>query len=99
MLPARRFLTDAITNLVSKYVGIARTGEGVEQTEPFAFGEESLDVGHEAGSAVTTDYPAVTAPSFQERSGGWNSTPVSRATITPTLITPEERLQVAMAKQ
>src|SRR5262249_21214559 len=43
---------------VSLFVDGAKTGEGrVEQTEPFAFGEESCDVGHEAGSPVTTDYP------------------------------------------
>ena len=39
------------------FVDGKKVGEGrIEQTEPFAFGEESCDVGHEAGSRVTTDY-------------------------------------------
>ena len=42
---------------VSLFVDGKKAGEGrIEQTEPFAFGEESCDVGHEAGSPVTTDY-------------------------------------------
>jgi len=42
---------------VSLFVDGNKTGEGrIEQTEPFAFGEETCDVGHEGGSPVTTDY-------------------------------------------
>jgi len=42
----------------SLFVDGKKSGEGrIEQTEPFPFGEESLDLGHEAGSPVTSDYP------------------------------------------
>jgi arylsulfatase len=43
--------------MYSLYVDGKKAGRArIEQTEPFAFGEESLDLGHEAGSAVTSDY-------------------------------------------
>jgi hypothetical protein len=77
-----------------------KSGEGrVEQTEPFAFGEESLDLGHEAGSPVTLDYGRNGSTQFTgkvvwvEFDGGIAADDHNH------LITPEERLQVAMAKQ
>src|SRR5262245_2315049 len=43
---------------VSLFVDGKKSGEGrVKQTETFAFGEETCDIGFESGSAVTEDYP------------------------------------------
>jgi arylsulfatase len=85
---------------VSLFVDGEKAGDGrIDQTEPFAFGEESLDVGHEAGSPVTTDYPGNRAAEF---SGQVNWVEFDAGTAADDhnhLITPEERLQVAMAKQ
>jgi arylsulfatase A-like enzyme len=85
---------------ISLFVDGRNAGQGrVEQTEPFAFGEESLDVGHEAGSPVTTDYPGNHGSEF---SGQVNWVEFDAGTAADDhnhLITPEERLQVAMAKQ
>jgi len=82
------------------FVDGKKEGEGrIEQTEPFAFGEETCDVGHEGGSPVTTDYAQNGATRFSgtvnwvEFDGGIASDDQNH------LITPEERLQVAMAKQ
>jgi len=75
-------------------------GEGrIEQTEPFAFGEESLDVGHEAGSPVTTDYPPNRGAEFSGQVNWVEFDAGIAADDHNHLITPEERLQVAMAKQ
>ena len=68
---------------VSLLVDGNKAGEGrIEQTEPFAFGEESLDIGHEAGSPVTTDSPPNRAAEFSGQSTGWNSMPALPPTIT-----------------
>ena len=51
---------------VSLLVDGNKAGEGrIEQTEPFAFGEKSLDIGHEAGSPITNTNPRITAPNSQ----------------------------------
>ena len=85
---------------VSLFVDGTKAGEGrIEQTEPFAFGEESLDVGHEAGSAVTTDYPGNRAAEFTGQVNWVEFDTGIAADDHNHLITPEARLQVAMAKQ
>jgi len=77
-----------------------KAGEGrVERTEPFAFGEESLDVGHEAGSPVTADYPQNGGSEFSGEVNWVEFDAGDAADDNNHLITPEERLQVAMAKQ
>jgi len=82
------------------FVDGKKAGEGrVEQTEPFAFGEESCDVGFEAGSAVTSDYGQEGRNAF---SGQVNWVEFDAGTAGDDhnhLITPEQRLSVAMAKQ
>jgi arylsulfatase len=85
---------------VSIFVDGKKTGEGrIEQTEPFAFGEESLDIGHEAGSPVTADYPQ-SGPNQFSGDVNWVEFDAGIAADDHNhLITPEERLQVAMAKQ
>jgi hypothetical protein len=85
---------------VSIFVDGKKAGEGrVEQTEPFAFGEESLDIGHEAGSPVTADYPQNGRSEFSGEVNWVEFDAGSAADDNNHLITPEERLQVAMAKQ
>jgi len=85
---------------VSLLVDGTKAGEGrIEQTEPFAFGEESLDVGHEAGSPVTTDYPGNHGSEFSGQVSWVEFDAGAAADDHNHLITPEERLQVAMAKQ
>jgi Sulfatase len=85
---------------VSLFVDGKKAGNGrIEQTEPFAFGEESLDVGHEAGSPVTTDYPPNRAAEFTGQVNWVEFDAGTAADDHNHLITPEERLQVAMAKQ
>ena len=85
---------------VSLYVDGKKTGEGrIERTEPFAFGEESLDVGHEAGSPVTTDYPKNGASYFSGEVKWIEFDTGIAADDQNHLITPEERYMVAMAKQ
>jgi arylsulfatase A-like enzyme len=85
---------------VSLFVDGKEAGEGrVEQTEPFAFGEESLDVGHEAGSPVTSDYPGSHGSEFSGQVNWVEFDAGIAADDHNHLITPEERLQVAMAKQ
>jgi hypothetical protein len=71
----------------------------IEQTEPFAFGEESCDVGHEAGSPVTSDYSQNGANEFSGQVNWVEFDTGIAADDHNHLITPEERLQVAMAKQ
>jgi arylsulfatase len=85
---------------VSLFVDGKKAGEGrVEQTEPFAFGEESLDVGHEAGSPVTTDYAGKGSHEFSGQVN-WVEFDAGIAVDDQNhLITAEERLNVAMAKQ
>jgi len=85
---------------VSLYVDGKKAGQGrVEQTEPFAFGEESLDVGHEAGSPVTTDYGHNGGSEFSGQVNWVEFDADSAADDNNHLITAEERLKVAMAKQ
>jgi arylsulfatase len=83
----------------SLFVDGRKAGEArITQTEPFAFGEESLDVGHEAGSAVTSDYGS-TGGRFSGQVNWVEFDAGIAADDQNHLISPEERLQVAMAKQ
>jgi len=85
---------------VSLFVDGHKAGQGrIEQTEPFAFGEESCDVGHEAGSPVTTDYGQNGGSEFSGKVNWVEFDAGIAADDNNHLITPEERLQVAMAKQ
>jgi arylsulfatase len=85
---------------VSLFVDGKKTGEGrIEQTEPFAFGEETCDVGHEGGSPVTTDYARNGATRFSGTVHWVEFDAGLAADDQNHLITAEERLQVAMAKQ
>jgi len=85
---------------VSLYLDGKKAGEGrIERTEPFAFGEESLDVGHEAGSPVTTDYPKNGASYFTGEVKWVEFDTDTAADDHNHLITPEEKFMVAMAKQ
>lgn len=77
-----------------------KAGEGrVDQTEPFVFSaDETCDVGFEAGSPVTPDYPA----RGTKFSGDVNWVQIDLdkdAEDLDHLISPEERLRVAMALQ
>jgi len=82
------------------YVDGKKAGEGrIERTEPFAFGEESLDVGHEAGSPVTTDYPKNGASYFTGEVKWVEFDTDTAADDHNHLITPQEKFMVAMAKQ
>ena len=85
---------------VSLYVDGKKAAEGrVERTEPFAYGEESCDVGCDCGSPVTTDYPQNGGSGFSG-TVRWVEYDVGVAADDQNhLITPEERLRVAMAKQ
>lgn len=83
---------------VTLYVDGKPVGTGrVEQTEPMAFSaDETLDIGAEAGSPVTKDY------STRKFSGtvNWVQIDVGKdAKDADHLITPQERLAVAMAIQ
>ena len=85
---------------VALFIDGKKAGEGrVEQTEPFAFGEESLDVGHEAGSPVTYDYGQNGRSEFSGKVSWVEFDAGTPADDQNHLITPEERLKVAMAKQ
>ncbi|GAB4382760.1 MAG: arylsulfatase AtsD [Elainellaceae cyanobacterium] len=85
---------------VSLFVDGTKTGEGhIKQTQPFPFGEESFDVERETGSPVTRDYAANGSNAF---SGQVNWVEIDTGIAADDhnhLITAEERLQVAMAKQ
>jgi len=85
--------------LVTLYVDGKKAGEGrVDQTEPAIFSaDETLDLGDEFGSPVTPDYPAC-----KKFSGdvNWVEIDVDKDAIDlDHLITPEERLRIAMAIQ
>jgi arylsulfatase A-like enzyme len=85
---------------VTLYVDGQRAGEGrVEQTEPMVFSaDETCDVGFEAGSPVTDDYP--TAGGTFSGEVNWVEIAVDKdAEDLDHLISPEERLRVAMALQ
>jgi arylsulfatase A-like enzyme len=82
------------------YVDGETVGEGrVDQTEPFVFSaDESLDIGNEFGSQVTSDYPEAGAKFNGDVD--WVEIDVDKdAEDFDHLITPEERLRVAMAIQ
>jgi arylsulfatase A-like enzyme len=85
---------------VSLFVDGKKTGEGrLGQTEPFAFGEESCDIGQDGGSPVTTDYGQSGGFRFSG-TVNWVEFDAGLASDDQNhLITADERLQVAMAKQ
>jgi arylsulfatase A-like enzyme len=85
---------------VTLYVDGKKVGEGrVEQTEPMLFSaDETCDVGFQAGSPSSTDY----GPKDNEFSGevNWVEIDIGKdAENLDHLITPEQRLSVAMAIQ
>jgi arylsulfatase len=83
---------------VTLYVDGKSVGKGrVEQTVPMAFSaDETCDVGKEAGSPVSPDY----GPTNNEFSGTVNWVQIDlEKDDHDHLITPEERFQVAMARQ
>jgi arylsulfatase len=85
---------------VSLFIDGKNAGEGrIDQTEPFAFGEETCDVGHEGGSPVTGDYAENGGTRFSGKVNWVEFDAGIAADDQNHLITPEERLQVAMAKQ
>jgi len=85
--------------LATLYVDGKKVGEGrVDQTEPAIFSaDETLDIGNEFGSPVTPDYPK------EKKFSGdvnWVEIDVDKdAEDLDHLITPEERLRIAMAIQ
>jgi arylsulfatase A-like enzyme len=85
---------------VTLYVDGKKVGQGrVEQTEPLVFSaDETCDVGNDFGSPVTRDYPA-SGPKFTG-DVNWVEIDVdSDAESVDHLITPEQRLNLAMAQQ
>jgi arylsulfatase len=85
---------------VTLYVDGQKAGEGrVDQTEPMVFSaDETCDVGFEAGSPVTDDYP--TAGGTFSGEVNWVEIDVDKdAEDLDHLISPEERLRLAMALQ
>ena len=85
---------------VTLYVDGKKAGEGrVEQTEPMVFSaDETCDVGNEFGSPVTYDYPASGAKFSGEVN--WVEIDLGKDAVDlDHLISPEERLHVAMAIQ
>ena len=86
--------------LVRLYVDGDNVGEGrVERTEPVLFSaDETCDVGFEAGSPVTADYPT----GSNRFSGEVNWVQIDLgddAEDADHFISPEERLRVALALQ
>jgi arylsulfatase len=82
------------------YIDGQKVGEGrVDQTEPMVFSaDETCDVGFEAGSPVTYDYPTKGGKFSGEVN--WVQIDVDKdAEDLDHLISPEERLRVAMAIQ
>jgi arylsulfatase len=85
--------------VVTLYIDGKKAGEGrVERTEPLIFSaDETCDVGTEFGSPVTHDYPE---PRRFTGEVNWVEIDVDKDAIDlDHLITPAERLQVAMAMQ
>lgn len=85
---------------VTLYVDGQKAGEGrVDQTEPMVFSaDETCDVGNEFGSPVTYDYPA-SGPKFNGEVN-WVEIDFGKdAVVLDHLISPEQRLHVAMAIQ
>ena len=84
--------------VVSLYTDGTKTGEGrVEMTVPMAFsGDETCDVGMEGGSPVSTDY----GQTGKALTGAVNWVQIDlEQDDHDHLITPEERFQIAMARQ
>jgi len=84
---------------VTLYVDGKKAGEGrVDQTEPFLFSaDETCDVGNEFGSPVTYDYPT---PKKFSGEVNWVELDLGKDAVDlDHLISPEERLRVAMAIQ
>jgi len=84
---------------VTLYVDGKKAGEGrVDQTEPMVFSaDETCDVGDEFGSPVTYDYPAEKKFSGEVN---WVEIDLGKdAENLDHLISPEQRLHVAMAIQ
>lgn len=85
---------------VTLYVDGQKVGEGrVDRTQPLVFSaDETCDVGFEAGSPVTKDYP--TAGDKFSGEVNWVQIDVGEDAEDPDhLISPEERFRVAMALQ
>ncbi len=85
---------------VTLYIDGQQAGEGrVDQTEPLIFSaDETCDIGFEAGSPVTYDYPTHGGKFNGEVN--WVEIDVDKdAEDLDHLISPEERLKVAMAIQ
>ena len=85
---------------VTLYIDGEPVGEGrVERTEPFLFStDETLDVGYEAGSPVTPDYPE-RGTKFSGKVS-WVEIDIDEAAEDlDHLISPEDRYRVAMATQ
>ena len=84
---------------VTLYVDGKRAGEGrVDHTEPLIFSaDETCDVGDDFGSPVTYDYPA------DKKFNGevnWVEIDLGKDSVSlDHLISPEDRLQLAMAHQ
>ncbi len=81
------------------YLDGKKAGEGrVDQTEPMVFSaDETCDVGDEFGSPVTYDYPADKTFSGEVN---WVELDLGKDAVNlDHLISPEERLRVAMAIQ
>jgi arylsulfatase len=84
---------------VTLYLDGQKTGEGrVEQTQPAIFSaDETCDVGDEFGSPVTKDYPA---PKKFNGEVNWVEIDVDKAAEDlDHMISPDERLQLALARQ
>jgi arylsulfatase A-like enzyme len=84
---------------VTLFIDGKKSGEGrVEKTEPMVFSaDETLDVGDEFGSPVTADYPEDKKFSGEVN---WVQIDIDKdAEDLDHLISPEERLRVAMAIQ
>ena len=81
------------------YVDGQKSSEGrVERTEPLVFSaDETCDVGFQAGSPTTNDYDA-----HENKFSGevlWVEIDIGDAVSLDHLISPEQRLQLAMARQ
>jgi arylsulfatase len=84
--------------VVTLYVDGAKVGDGrVDMTQPMAFSaDETCDIGREAGSPVSPDY----GPHGNDFSGQVNWVQIDlEKDDHDHLISPEERLRVAMARQ
>ena len=84
---------------VTLYVDGKKSGEGrVDHTEPMVFSaDETCDLGNDFGSPVTNDYPAEKAFNGEVN---WVEIDVDKDAVNyDHLITPEQRLKVAVAHQ